>query len=174
MAGHGAFDTNGAPVTGTACQGKLNIMGFNYEREPERMLEDMGHRVEGTMVHLFGGVWRNGSEASEPLPRQRQRFERFTARGSTTPRRRAATSTAASIRRCTTASTTRGGYDFKNPNIERTPATTGTATPASPAPTTTNNCTVGLQRPGWHTYWLSKIPKYVGTSNGRTTTGGCT
>lgn len=54
MTGPGAFWTNGGPLTGSSCQRKLNIMGFNYERGVSEMLEDLGHRVEGTMKQVYG------------------------------------------------------------------------------------------------------------------------
>jgi len=54
MAGPNAFFTNGAPITGTACQKPLHIMGFNYERGVPEMLEDLAHRTEGTMRHIYG------------------------------------------------------------------------------------------------------------------------
>jgi hypothetical protein len=62
MAGPGAFNTNGPVVSGTTCSKKLNIMGFNYERGVSEMIEDMGHRFEGTMRQAWGG-WNmmNGS-----------------------------------------------------------------------------------------------------------------
>jgi hypothetical protein len=55
QAGTGAFSTNGPIVTGTTCQRILNIMGFSYERGVAEMLEDLGHRTEGTMREVFGG-----------------------------------------------------------------------------------------------------------------------
>ena len=62
MAGPGAFSTNAPPLTGTSCQKKLNIMGFNYERGVSEMLEDLGHRVEGTMRQVYGS-WTAGSDS---------------------------------------------------------------------------------------------------------------
>lgn len=168
MAGTGAFDTNGAVVTGTTCQGKLNIMGFNYEREPERMLEDMGHRVEGTMVHLFGGVWRNGYlKLPNPFPANANVFERFTARGFDNT-----TAACGNIHGSLNTPVydrinNAWGYDFTNPNLERNTCDDWDRYPNLTGATTTNNCTRwGCNDLGWHTYWLSKIPKYVGTHNG--------
>ncbi|MCX6706277.1 MAG: hypothetical protein NTV24_04230, partial [Candidatus Woesebacteria bacterium] len=54
MVGPNAFSTNGPAITFTTCQKQLNVMGFSYERGVPEMLEDLGHRVEGTMTHLFG------------------------------------------------------------------------------------------------------------------------
>ncbi len=54
MAGPNSFNTNAYPITGTSCQRQLNIMGFSYERGLSEMMEDLGHRFEGTMAHVFG------------------------------------------------------------------------------------------------------------------------
>jgi len=62
MTGPGAFWTNGGPLTGSTCQKQLNIMGFNYERGVSEMFEDLGHRVEGTMRHVYGS-WTAGSDS---------------------------------------------------------------------------------------------------------------
>lgn len=57
QAGKGAFWTNGPIITDTSCQRILNIFGFNYERGVAEMLENMGHRVEGTMVNAVYHSW---------------------------------------------------------------------------------------------------------------------
>ena len=62
MAGQGAFWTNGPVVTGTTCNKRLHIMGFSYERTVTEMLEDLGHRSEGTMTYVFGG-WNKSGES---------------------------------------------------------------------------------------------------------------
>jgi hypothetical protein len=53
MAGPNAFITNGPVVPDSTCNRKLNIMGFNYERGLPEMIEDFGHRFEGTMNYTF-------------------------------------------------------------------------------------------------------------------------
>lgn len=57
MAGPGAYDTNGSVIMDTACEKPLHIMGFNYERGVPEMLEDFGHRVEGTMANAVFYSW---------------------------------------------------------------------------------------------------------------------
>jgi hypothetical protein len=52
QAGSDAIFTNGPVVTDSECLGRLNIMGFNYERGVAEMLEDLGHRTEGTLRSL--------------------------------------------------------------------------------------------------------------------------
>lgn len=49
MAGDGAWWTNGNIIYGTTCNVPIHIMGFSYERDVGEMLEDFGHRVEGTI-----------------------------------------------------------------------------------------------------------------------------
>ena len=53
MAGTGAFFCNGGPVPNTPCPRKFVIMGFSYERGIGEMLEDLGHRAETSLAHLF-------------------------------------------------------------------------------------------------------------------------
>jgi hypothetical protein len=55
QAGQGAIWTNGPVVSNTSCNRIVDIMGFNYERSVAMMLEDLGHRIEGTMYHVYGG-----------------------------------------------------------------------------------------------------------------------
>ncbi|MCX6793969.1 MAG: hypothetical protein NTY06_02585, partial [Candidatus Gottesmanbacteria bacterium] len=56
--GSGAYPTNGPPITGSSCANKLHVMGFSAERGIGEVLENFGHRVEGTMVHIYG-VWNS-------------------------------------------------------------------------------------------------------------------
>lgn len=53
MAGPDAYDTNGPPVLNSSCQKKLLIMGFSYERGISEMIENLGHAIEGTMIHVY-------------------------------------------------------------------------------------------------------------------------
>ena len=46
QAGTQAVDTNGPPVVGSTCQGRLNIFGFAYHAGEENMLHDYGHRID--------------------------------------------------------------------------------------------------------------------------------
>ncbi len=62
LAGPGAFWYNSSPVQDTSCNKLLPIMGFNYERGVGEMLEDLGHRTEATMTHVYGS-WTAGSDS---------------------------------------------------------------------------------------------------------------
>ena len=54
MAGPGAFWCNGPALKGTeAARKRFVIMGFNYERGVGEMLENMGHRIESTLRHVY-------------------------------------------------------------------------------------------------------------------------
>jgi hypothetical protein len=55
-----AFGTNGPPFP-SSCNKLIHVMGFNYERSLSEMLEDLGHRTEGTMTHVYGGGEPYGS-----------------------------------------------------------------------------------------------------------------
>lgn len=54
MAGKNAIFTEGPIVQDTTCNQPLHIMGFNYGRGPSEMIEDLGHRTEGTLNYVFG------------------------------------------------------------------------------------------------------------------------
>jgi hypothetical protein len=54
MAGPGAFWCNAPPLEGTeSSERRFVIMGFNYERGVGEMLEDLGHRAESILMHVF-------------------------------------------------------------------------------------------------------------------------
>jgi hypothetical protein len=50
----GAIWCNGAVVENWKCKRAVTIMGFNYEREVDCMLEDLGHRAESVLAHVYG------------------------------------------------------------------------------------------------------------------------
>ncbi len=54
MAGQEAYWCNSDPVPGVVCNRRFIIMGFNYERGVDCMLEDLGHRAESIMTHIYG------------------------------------------------------------------------------------------------------------------------
>ncbi len=54
MVGDGAYWCNSEPVEGVRCRRLFCIMGFNYERGVGEMLEDLGHRTESIMWHIYG------------------------------------------------------------------------------------------------------------------------
>jgi hypothetical protein len=55
MGGPGAFFCNADPLAGTEhAKRRFVIMGFNFERGVGEMLEDLGHRAESILFHLYG------------------------------------------------------------------------------------------------------------------------
>lgn len=54
MVGPGAFWCNAPPLTGIGrCERRFVVMGFNYERGPGEMLENLGHRAESIMAQVY-------------------------------------------------------------------------------------------------------------------------
>jgi hypothetical protein len=53
MAGAGAIWCNGPVIQPFTCSRSFVVYGFNYERGVDCMLEDLGHRVESVMAHVF-------------------------------------------------------------------------------------------------------------------------
>ncbi len=75
MGGPGAISCNAPPLRGTEhARRRFVIMGFNYERGVGEMLEDLGHRAEDILRH----VYRN-TQGSANL------WERFTRHEQTHP-----------------------------------------------------------------------------------------
>lgn len=56
MAGDSAYYCNSDPIPGVNCSRRFIVMGFNYERGVDCMLEDLGHRTESIMWHIYG-IW---------------------------------------------------------------------------------------------------------------------
>ncbi|MEI6690371.1 MAG: hypothetical protein WCL07_01340 [bacterium] len=53
-AGPNDIYTNGEPIANSSCAKTLHIMGFSYERGVSEMIENLGHRIEGTMRYISG------------------------------------------------------------------------------------------------------------------------
>jgi len=54
MVGDGAYWCNSPPLEGVRCRKRFVVMGFSYERGVGEMLEDLGHRAESIMAHVYG------------------------------------------------------------------------------------------------------------------------
>lgn len=56
MAGPGAVWCNAPPLARPEAQRRFVVMGFSYERGVGEMLEDLGHRAESILEHVFEGA----------------------------------------------------------------------------------------------------------------------
>ena len=77
MVGPGAFWCNAPPhEAAERCGRRFVVMGFNYEREVGCMLENLGHRAESIMVHVYRGhagqrnVWERFTRYEQTHPGQ--------------------------------------------------------------------------------------------------------
>lgn len=60
LVGPGSYFYNSSPVSGPHnCNKILPIMGMNYERGEDCMIEDFGHRTESTMTKVYGSWQEN-------------------------------------------------------------------------------------------------------------------
>ena len=65
MGGRGAIWCNGPVIPNTAhVARRFVVMGFNYERGVGEMLENLGHRAESIMAHVFAGLPEDRPRAS--------------------------------------------------------------------------------------------------------------
>lgn len=70
MGGRGAIWCNGPVIPGTAqISRRFVVMGFNFERGVGEMLEDLGHRAESIMEHVFRDVAEEDVKNQEPRTR---------------------------------------------------------------------------------------------------------
>jgi len=78
MGGAGAVWCNGPVLPDTAhIERRFCVMGFSYERGPGEMLENLGHRAESIMEHVFAGVPEDAPSARTPSTRFEQMLRRM-------------------------------------------------------------------------------------------------
>ncbi|MFH0991426.1 MAG: hypothetical protein V1799_15570 [bacterium] len=63
MVGKGAYFCNSDPLTDIDCNRRFVVMGFNYERGVDCMLENLGHRIESILWHIYG-TWEANKNTS--------------------------------------------------------------------------------------------------------------
>lgn len=80
MGGPTPYFVNSPPLEGVKSKRNFVIMGFNYERGVGEMLEDLGHRTESIMRHVYGS-W-NGANVQH-------NWDRFTLHDKEAPGRSA-------------------------------------------------------------------------------------
>lgn len=144
QAGSRAIRTNGPIVSDSSCRGRLNIMGFSYERGVAEMLEDFGHRSEGTLRTL--------------LPNWEKLFEQFTRYDHANPDQA----------QCGTvhfAPNSTAAYDWTNPRHVQSSCEDWLNYPNRTGATQSMNCTAwncdGRQHKIW---WLTHFPHVTGVA----------
>src|SRR3989344_5011622 len=146
MTGPNAFWTNGGPLTGSLCTKQLNIMGFNYERGVAEMLEDMGHRVEGTMTYVYGS-WQ---------PLETHNWNRFSLRDIDIASR-------AGCGNVHYGPNSTSDYDWGNPRVVTSNCEDWANYPGLTGATQQFGCERwGCSGYGFEKWWLGHIPKYTG------------
>ena len=153
MAGSGAYSTNAPPITDSSCIKKLHILGFSYERGSSEMVEDFGHRTEGTMRNVF-------------LSEKDTDWDRYT-------KTRAIDSSAASSFPfgCGTIHNpfnSAGDYDWGNKSVVTTTCDGWASYPPAPTVTKDISCSKwGCSGYGYIKMWLLNLPHHAGSTNGK-------
>lgn len=144
QAGTKAIVTNGPIVVDSECQGRLNIMGFNYERGVAEMLEDFGHRSEGTLSQL--------------LPNGGEQFAFFTKHEATDP----GESQCGNVH---WAPNSVGDYDWGNTRTVTSACDDWLNYPDLTGATSVVDCTTWeCDARAYHIWWLSHFPHVTGTA----------
>jgi hypothetical protein len=168
MAGPNAFFLNGPVITGTACNKKLPIMGFNYDAGSVQMMHSLGHRIEYSMVKAFNSI----DLAFGYAPNLSNLFERFGVYNNLLSNKSA----------CGTVHFTPNStfaYDYRNNtsvssncddwlNFPSTSGRSANLTCFSWNPYGSGTCTHDLNADTYYEkWWVSHIPHAVGTLNGK-------
>jgi hypothetical protein len=144
QAGTQAIDTNGPPVIGSTCQGRLNILGFAYHVGETNMLHDYGHRIEGTMRNL--------------LPSGNTLFDQFTRTDHLNPGQS----------QCGTVHlppTAEADYDYGNPRSVTSSCDDWLNYPNLTGATKTISCSAwSCDERLYHLWWESHLPHIAGTA----------
>ncbi len=150
MGGPGAFWCNAPPLEGThAAERHFVIMGFNYERGVGEMLEDLGHRAESILTHVFRGAGEGDL------------FERFTRYDAKNPGR-------AEVGTIHFAPNSQRDYDWGNPRKVLSRCDTWYNFPHLTGEPRLVECSewgsgdIRLH----HLWWFHHFPHYVGASGG--------
>lgn len=167
MAGLNAFGTNGPAFTvGTSCNKNLNIMGFNYERGNNEMLEDMIHRFEGTMKHVNNG-WKNnpysGSYVLDPPPYSN--WDKYTFISAYATSSDLTAYGVGTVHYPPNISNLSNTYNWTSLNSVTSNSDDWYNFPNMTGVTTNLNCNIwGCTEYSYKTWWLNHIPRYLGNS----------
>lgn len=170
MAGAGAFFSNGGPINGTSsCPRKFHVMGFNYQRGIGEMLENIGHRAES----ILSRVWQAEEFLSYTYNRERQPktvnnpnpnlYERFLYFDQIAPGQ-------SNVGNVHYAPNSQSDYEWGIPTPVPSCADDWLKFPDLPNPPqframTAEDWGAGDIR-GHHKWWLARLPKAAGTTNG--------
>ncbi len=169
MAGTGAFFVNGGPIPNTeSCPRRFVVMGFNYERGVGEMLEDLGHRTEYTLGHLFGVRSFVDAAYGRPphflqSPGGPNEFERMLSFDLIAPGR-------SNLGTLHYAPNSAGDYDWGNPRPVRSCADDWLQFPQLPDPPNFRTVTSAAWGSGdmraHHKWWFQRLPKAAGLTDG--------
>jgi hypothetical protein len=151
MAGPGAFWCNSPPVPNTeGCRRRLVMMGFNYERGVDTMLENFGHRTESIMSRVY-----------ETLSTGENMWHRFTRYDKTSPGQ-------AECGNVHFAPNSDRDYDWGNPRPVPSTCDDWLTYPNLPgvARTVTAADWGGGDMRLHHRWWLSHLPRVDGVTDG--------
>ncbi len=153
LTGPNAFEYNSPPLSGSACNKLLPIMGFNYERSLAEMIHDNMHRTEATMSRVYGS-WAENRTANN--------FDRFALVAYQSP--------AFNYSGCGSAHftpTSTSDYDYSNPNPVMSNCDDFFNYPNLKAPATvlkTTSCQAwGCNEVAYYRYFFQHLPKVPGT-----------
>ncbi len=169
MAGTGAFFCNGGPVPNSPCRRKFVMMGFSYERGVGEMIEDLGHRAETTLAHLFGSddfwVWaydRNRTPKTTDVGKLNL-LERFLCFDQIAPGK----SNVGTLHYAPNSTT---DYEWGATTLVRSCADDWDQFPDLPNPPNYRTMTTqdwgGGDIRAHHKWWLKRLPKVAGRTNG--------
>lgn len=150
MVGPGAYWCNAPPLETRWARRRFVIMGFNYERGVGEMLENLGHRTESIMQHVFRG--QRG---------QANLWERFTRYDKTHPGQ-------AECGNVHFAPNSARDYDWGNPRQVLSRCDSWLHFPdlsGAPRPVTCQEWGNGDIRQH-HLWWLRHLPHVTGATNG--------
>lgn len=170
MAGAGAFFSNGGPIQGTAsCPRKFVVMGFNYQRGVGEMLEDLGHRAESILARVWksedflGYAYDRARNINALSNRQFNLFERFMLFDQIAPGK----SNVGSVHY---APNSHSDYEWGIATPVQSCADDWLQFPNLPDPPNFRTLTArdwgGGDIRAHHKWWLSRLPKAPGATNG--------
>lgn len=150
MGGPGAFWCNAPPLENTGANRRFVLMGFNYERGVGEMLENLGHRTESVLEHVFRKV-----------PPEDNPWKRFTRHEQSAPGQ-------AEVGSVHYAPNSRRDYDWGNKSVVMSRADAWLSYPSlagGPRPMSSGEWGSGDIREH-HRWWFRHLPHFAGEIGG--------